>query len=113
MRASNLVLAVAFAVNLTGIAAAQSSMPMKDMPGMATKPGMKHGQGTGVIKAIDEKAGSVTLQHGPIPAVSWPAMTMAFKAKPALLKGLKIGQAVDFDCDVTGMSGEITAIRRK
>lgn len=111
MRASTLVLAGAFALAVVGVAAAQSSTPMKGMPGMA-KSGAKHGQGTGVIKAIDP-AGSVTLQHGPIPAVSWPAMTMTFKAKPALLKGLKVGQTVDFDCDVTGMSAEVTAIRPK
>jgi Cu(I)/Ag(I) efflux system protein CusF len=111
MRASTLVLAGAFALAVFGVAAAQTSMPMKDMPGMS-KAGAKHGQGTGVIKAIDP-AGSVTLQHGPIPAVSWPAMTMTFRAKPALLKGLKVGQTIDFDCDVMGMSAEVTAVRPK
>ena len=53
------------------------------------------------------------MQHGPIAAVSWPAMTMTFKAKPALLKGLKVGQTVDFDCDVMATSATVTAIQRK
>jgi Cu(I)/Ag(I) efflux system protein CusF len=97
--------AIAYAVigilTLTAAGAANAQQAMKAMPGMPmSSSGMKHGQGTGVIKAIDP-AGSVTLQHGPIAAVSWPAMTMTFKAKPALLKGLKVGQSVDFDCDVT------------
>lgn len=112
MKATTLVLAGVAALALAGVATAQNSMAMKDMPGMATS-GAKHGHGTGVIKALDAKAGSVTLQHGPIPAVSWPAMTMTFKAKPALLKGLKVGQTVDFDCDVNGMSATVTAIQRK
>jgi Cu(I)/Ag(I) efflux system protein CusF len=74
----------------------------------------KHGQGTGVIKAIDAKAGTITLKHGPIPAVSWPAMTMTFKATPpTLLTALKVGQTIGFDTTVNGMAAEITAVRPK
>lgn len=117
MRASTLALAGTLVVTLSGVAFAQDAsmkgMPgMEDMPGMSTPAsGAKHGHGTGIIKALDRKAGSVTLQHGPIAAVSWPAMTMTFKAKPALLQGLKVGQTVDFDCDVMGASAEVTAVR--
>ena len=85
---------------------------MSNMKGMSAAPAPKHGQGTGVIKAIDAKAGTLTIQHGPIPGVSWPAMTMTFKARPAtLLKGLKVGQTVGFDATVQGMSAEVTAVR--
>jgi Cu(I)/Ag(I) efflux system protein CusF len=59
-------------------------MPMKDMPACPTP-------SAGVIKAIDPM-GKITLQHGAIPAVSWPAMTMTFAAKPVLLKGLKVAR---------------------
>jgi Cu(I)/Ag(I) efflux system protein CusF len=80
---------------------------------MSTAPG-KQGQGAGVIKAIDAKAGTLTLQHGPIPAVSWPAMTMTFKATPpSLLTGLKVGQSIGFDTTVQGMKADITAVRPK
>ncbi len=109
--------AVIGALTLTAASAASAANAqdsMNSMPGMSmSSSGMKHGQGTGVIKGLDPKAGSVTLQHGPIPAVSWPAMTMTFKAKPALLKGLKVGQTIDFDCDVQGASAEVTAVRPK
>lgn len=110
MKTITFVLASLAALSLADATAAQNAM--KDTPGMAMS-GVKHGHGTGVIKALDVKAGSITLQHGPIAAVSWPAMTMPFKAKPALLKGLKVGQTIDFDCDVTGMSATVTAIQRK
>ena len=48
---------------------------MSNMKGMA-KTGAsaaKHGKGAGVIKALDLRNGSLTIQHGPIPDVSWPA----------------------------------------
>jgi Cu(I)/Ag(I) efflux system protein CusF len=85
-----------------------------DMQGMAMSgaPAAKHGQGKGVIKALDAKAGTLTIQHGPIPAVGWPAMTMTFKAKPAkLLTGLKVGETISFDTTVRGTTAEVTAVR--
>jgi Cu(I)/Ag(I) efflux system protein CusF len=85
-----------------------------DMSGMASSPAptTKTGKGEGVITAIDLKADTVTIQHGPISAVGWPAMTMTFKATPAaLLKGLKVGQKIGFDAKVTGMAAEVTAVR--
>ena len=54
------------------------------------------GDGAGVVRAVNAKAGKVTLHHGPIAALGWPAMTMTFKAEPALLKDLKVGQSVKF-----------------
>jgi Cu(I)/Ag(I) efflux system periplasmic protein CusF len=119
MRATTCALVGALTLAIAGAAAAQSDTKsmssMKGMPGMAMAPaGAKHGQGTGVIKAIDPKDGALTIQHGPIPAASWPAMTMTFKAKPAeLLKGLKVGQTVDFDTTVTGATADVTAVRPK
>ncbi len=40
----------------------------------------------------------MSLNHGPVATLKWPAMTMEFKAaNPALLRGLKPGQAVAFE----------------
>ena len=57
---------------------------------------MASAEGRGQIRKIDPKAGTLTLQHGPIAALNWPSMTMAFVADPALLAGLKTGQKVVF-----------------
>lgn len=85
---------------------------MSSMPGMSAPSTAKHGKGVGVIKAIDAKAGTLTIQHGPIPAVSWPAMTMTFKATPpTLLTGLKVGEKIGFDAKVRGTAAEVTAVR--
>jgi Cu(I)/Ag(I) efflux system protein CusF len=109
MRATTCALIGALTLSLAGVAAAQG---IPDMSGMSMASAAKHGQGKGVIKAIDLKAGALTIQHGPIPAVGWPAMTMAFKAKPTqLLTGLKVGEAVSFDTTVRGMAADVTAVR--
>jgi Cu(I)/Ag(I) efflux system protein CusF len=109
MRAFACVVVSAMTLTIASAAAADS---MSNMGGMSAAPAAKHGQGTGVIRAVDTKAGTLTIQHGPIPGVSWPAMTMTFKAKPAaLLTGLKVGEAIGFDCTVRGMAADVTAIR--
>src|SRR3546814_17236981 len=51
----------------------------------------KMAKGNGTVTAIDKAAGTVTLDHGPIPEANWPAMTMAFKAKPGLLDSIQVG----------------------
>lgn len=95
------------------IATPTLAQSMAGMPGMTTKAApVKTGKGVGVITALDAKAAKVTIKHGPIPSVGWPAMTMTFAASPpALLKGLKLGEAVGFDVTVHGMAAEITAVR--
>ncbi|MBI4194374.1 MAG: efflux RND transporter periplasmic adaptor subunit [Betaproteobacteria bacterium] len=65
--------------------------------GTANASGQTH-KGDGTIRAVDLKAGSVTLEHGPIPTLRWPAMTMDFQVTDkALLKGMKPGQNVEFE----------------
>ncbi|HEY1448637.1 MAG TPA: copper-binding protein [Caulobacteraceae bacterium] len=72
----------------------------------------KSGRATGVVKAIDPKAGTLTIQHGPIPGVGWPSMTMTFKSTPpSLLKGLKVGEKIGFDVKAQGAAAEVTAVR--
>lgn len=111
MRAIAYAVIGALTLTTAGVAAADD---MSNMKGMSATPAAKKGQGTGVIKAIDAKAGTLTIQHGPIPAVSWPAMTMTFKATPpTLLSGLKVGETIGFDTTVRGMAADVTAVRPK
>ena len=52
----------------------------------------------GRVDDIDLQAAMLTLTHGPVPSLKWPAMTMDFKlANPALLASIKRGQAVRFE----------------
>ncbi len=61
----------------------------------------------------DKTAGTITLNHGPIPEAKWPAMTMAFKAAPAITDAVKVGDKVDFDLSLKGSDGEVTAITKQ
>ena len=70
-------------------------------------------KGTGTVTAIDMTEGKITLDHAPIPEANWPAMTMAFKAKPELIKNLKVGDKVAFDLALEGGTGEVTAIQKQ
>lgn len=55
-------------------------------------------QAEGVVEGIDLNAGTVTLSHGPVPSLKWPAMTMDFKtANAAVLSVLKTGQRVSIE----------------
>ena len=67
----------------------------------------------GTVTAIDKSAGSITLDHGPIPEADWPSMTMAFKAKPELLDSVKVGDRVVFDLTLKDGSGEVTALQKQ
>ncbi|MCU6453297.1 copper-binding protein [Sphingomonas sp. A2-49] len=87
------------------------AQPAKQMPGMATK-AAKSGNGSGIVKALDPKTAKVTIQHGPIAALAWPGMTMAFiVSPPTLLRGVKVGQRIDFMVKVTATGPTVTAIK--
>ncbi|CAN5439163.1 copper-binding protein [Sphingobium sp. H39-3-25] len=103
---------VAAETNQAAPAAAMSGdMGNMAMAPAATAPIMAKGHGT--VTAIDKTAGTITLDHGPIPEANWPAMTMAFKAAPAISDAAKVGDKVDFDVTLVGSAGEVTAIQKK
>lgn len=91
-----------------------SDMPMaSDMSGMPMAGGQaaKTGAGTGTITAVDASAGTVTIDHGAIPGVGWPAMAMTFSAPATVLADAKVGDRVAFDVSVHDGVNEVTALR--
>ncbi|TAJ68792.1 MAG: copper-binding protein [Phenylobacterium sp.] len=68
----------------------------------SAKPAAGVVQGTGTVKGVNAKAGTVTLHHGPIAALKWPAMTMTFKATPEALQAAKTGKSVTFTLNAAG-----------
>ncbi len=81
-------------------------------PGQPAAKGASH-QAEGTVDGIDAAAGTISLNHGPVASLKWPAMTMEFKAANAsLLQGLKPGAKVAFEF-VERQPGEwvITAIK--
>ena len=68
----------------------------------------------GIVDEVDAKTGLVSLNHGAVPTLRWPAMTMEFKvANESLLRDLKPGTKVRFEF-VERKPGEwvITSIAR-
>jgi Cu(I)/Ag(I) efflux system periplasmic protein CusF len=53
---------------------------------------------SGTVTRVDQSNSKVTIAHGPVPALKWPAMTMNFIVKDeALLGKLSSGKKVDFE----------------
>ena len=82
-----------------------------NMPGMQHTAKPTEAQAVGIIKGIDLRQGTITLQHQAIPAIGWPAMTMPFHATPDVLKQAKVGDKVQFTLHPDGMNSMVTAIK--
>ena len=72
---------------------------MKDMEMdkkvQGTAPKVMTHKATGVVKAVDSSKGKVTLAHGPVKSLKWPAMTMNFAVKDkTLFDNLTVGKKV-------------------
>ena len=68
---------------------------------------------SGTVELVDVAAGKITIAHGPVPALKWPAMTMAFTATPEQLASVRPGQQVEFEFEFVsqGMKASLTSIR--
>ncbi|WP_298747098.1 efflux RND transporter periplasmic adaptor subunit [uncultured Brevundimonas sp.] len=57
---------------------------------------------------------SITLAHGAVPALQWPAMTMTFAlAEPVRLEGVAVGSQVEFAFDMVGGKPTIRSLTRR
>jgi Cu(I)/Ag(I) efflux system protein CusF len=97
---------------------AQSDMKGMDMTnkdtkaakGNATQPATHKAAGS--VSGIDKTAGKVTIAHGPVPSLKWPAMTMTFEVRDkALLQTLEPGRKVNFEFIQQGKSYIITSAK--
>lgn len=66
---------------------------------------------TGKVEQV--AANSITFSHQPVPALSWPAMTMAFnKPAPASFPDVKVGQTVRFVFKQTSDGYQLTDVQQ-
>lgn len=105
---------VALPLGLTGcdkkVEAPKVEASTDAMGDMAMPTAVKHGKGIGTVTAIDPAKGTITLDHGEVAELQWPAMKMGFAAKPEVLKVVKVGDKVRFEIDWDGKAGTVTAI---
>ncbi len=79
-----------------------------DMPSNDETGRMASAEGT--VTAIDDEAGTITIDHGPVPDVGWPAMTMAFAATEEQLSSVSVGDNVRFQFEQSEEGSKISAI---
>lgn len=91
---------------------AQPGSPTVGADGASTSPAADAttADGAGVITAVDPAAATITINHEAIRSIGWPAMTMTFKASPAVLREAAVGDRIQFDLTVRDGAGEVTAI---
>ena len=109
---------IAAAVALTfGVAACSPPAPQADAGATeAAAPGTVAGpiRSTGKVKAIDAASGSITLDHAPIEAIKWGAMTMEFKASdPTVLQGVAVGDQVTFELKSAADPQTVTMVQKQ
>ena len=55
----------------------------------------------GEVRKFDRKAKTITIKHGPIPAIDMPPMTMVFNVNdPAMLSRVKAGDRIKFQAEM-------------
>ena len=68
--------------------------------------------GTGTVDSVS--GNEVTISHGPVETLDWPAMTMPFAAPDAaLLNDIKPGDRVTFVFNKTGEASTLTSISKQ
>ncbi len=66
------------------------------------------------VRKVDDAQGRITLQHGEIPNLGMPAMTMVFVvADRQMLKGLTAGDPVRFQVDMVNHQATVVSIERR
>ena len=114
MKISQLAGAVALALSLAACGDKQAAAPEQREPSAeASAPAGAegiHAAAGDVTKVSDNQ---VTISHGPVESLGWPAMTMAFQApSPEMLQGLNAGDPVDFQFSQAGGQYRLTSIKK-
>jgi Cu(I)/Ag(I) efflux system protein CusF len=94
---------------------ALADAPAEPAPAAAPTPAaeVKRGSATGVVQSVDVEAKTITIAHGPVEALGWPGMTMAFQAPNVDFATIKAGDNVSFEFESAGADGTIVSITKQ
>jgi Cu(I)/Ag(I) efflux system protein CusF len=67
--------------------------------------------GTGEVTAV--AGDQVTIAHGPIQGIGWPAMTMTFIAPAGMASAAKAGDEVSFSFQQAGSAYQLTSLQKR
>jgi len=80
--------------------------------GASSKAASASHHAAGVVRSVDAEKGTLSVAHGPVATLDWPAMTMTFKSPDkAALRDIKPGAKVEFEFEQRGKDYVITKIR--
>lgn len=94
------------------MSAANKMSTSDDMPMMTGDGAVRTASAEGIVTAIDDAAGTITIDHGPVPEVDWPAMTMAFSADDDLDE-VAAGDRVTFEFQMMDSGSRIVSIAKQ
>jgi Cu(I)/Ag(I) efflux system membrane fusion protein len=96
--------------NLSSAPAAAAAAPTPAASSAPTAAGAYTAQGT--VESVERDG--ITISHGPVPQLKWPAMTMGFgKPDPKAFPDVKAGDKVEFEFRKGGPAGyELLAVKR-
>lgn len=106
MKHSIVATAVA-ALALVGCGQQQKSQPPANAP--AAENGQTY-KGQGKVTAV--AGDQVTIAHGPIAGIGWPAMTMTFTAPGTMARTVRSGDAVSFAFRQQGSAYVLTSLQK-
>ena len=101
LRSTTIALLTLVSATILAHADGMSGMNMKDAPmsgQMANQMNGKIHHGIGTVQKVDAANGRITIAHGPINSIQWPAMTMTFAVQnKKLLDQIVAGEKIEFD----------------
>ncbi len=104
------VLALLLGITPMLLSAAAVRAQGMNMPGMGENKATPNGAaktatGTGTVSALNAAGQKITLEHGPMPEIAWPAMKMELPVAAGVdLSKVKIGDKVRFTIAGSGSS---------
>jgi Cu/Ag efflux protein CusF len=103
----SILAATAVALALAGCGQQQNNSVGANAPAAETN---RTYSGTGEVTAI--AGDQVTIAHGPIAGIGWPAMTMTFTAPDEMANGIAAGDRVTFSFRQDGSAYRLTSLRK-
>ncbi len=113
MKISQFAGAAALVLSLTACGDNQTAAPDQREPSGTTAPAGAADVYSAAGDVTKISGDQVTISHGPVEGIGWPAMTMAFQApSPEVLQGLNVGDSVDFQFRQSGEQYQLTSIKK-
>lgn len=106
--------AVALSLLLAACGENQKALPENGRGADAGSSSSQSGQGYSAEGDITAIAGDqVTISHGPVEGIGWPAMTMTFRGQsPKMVQGMSVGDPVSFVFRQDGGAYVLTSLSR-